>query len=93
MNKWNHKICENFEIFQQKYRGARYSLGYSPCPNLEDQTKILNLLNAKRIGVTLTETFQLIPEESTSAIVVHYPQAKHYLIGTDNWQPSTFMLK
>jgi len=66
------------DLFQQKYRGARYSLGYPACPNLEDQIKILNLLQADRMGVKLGETFQLWPEYSTSAFILHHPNAKQY---------------
>jgi len=68
------------EIFKHHYRGARYSFGYSSCPHLEDQVKILELLQAERIGVGLSETFQLIPEESTSAIVIHHPQASYFML-------------
>jgi len=65
-------------LIKQQYRGSRYSFGYPACPNLEDQDKILDLLEAKRIGVVLGEEFQLWPEESTSAIVVHHPNAKYF---------------
>jgi len=58
------------ELFQQKYRSKRYSLGYPTCPNLADQQKILSLLRAERMGLTLTENDQLIPEASTTAIIV-----------------------
>jgi len=66
------------EMIKQHYRGSRYSFGYPACPNLADQDKILELLDAKRIGVTLGESDQLWPEESTSAIVVHHPMAKYF---------------
>jgi len=66
------------ELFKQKYRGSRYSFGYPACPNLADQDKILALLDAERIGVTLGDQDQLWPEASTSAIVVHHPQAKYF---------------
>ncbi|CAN5372703.1 methionine synthase [soil metagenome] len=65
-------------IFQQKYRGSRYSFGYPACPNLEDRTKLLELLDPAEIGVVLTENFMLIPEQSTDAIVAHHPQAKYF---------------
>jgi 5-methyltetrahydrofolate--homocysteine methyltransferase len=58
-------------------RGKRYSFGYPACPNLEDQKKLFELVPAPEIGVSLTETFQLVPEQSTSAIIVHHPQAKY----------------
>lgn len=64
------------ELKLPKNQGVRFSLGYSACPNLEDQQKILILLDAKRIGVSLSETFQLIPEETTSAMILHHPQSK-----------------
>jgi 5-methyltetrahydrofolate--homocysteine methyltransferase len=65
-------------LFQQKYRGSRYSFGYPACPNLEDRTKILELLDPAEIGVVLTESFMLSPEQSTDAIVAHHPQAKYF---------------
>ena len=66
------------EIFRQGYRGSRYSFGYPACPDLEDQTKIVELLAPERIGVSLSEEFQLHPEQSTSAVVVHHPEAKYF---------------
>jgi len=66
------------DIFRQGYRGSRYSFGYPACPDLEDQTKVVELLNPDRIGVKLSEEFQLHPEQSTSAIVVHHPEAKYF---------------
>ena len=68
------------EVFRQGYQGSRYSFGYPACPNLEDHTKLFKLLPADKIGVTLTEEFQLVPEQSTSAIVVHHPRAKYFNI-------------
>jgi 5-methyltetrahydrofolate--homocysteine methyltransferase len=65
-------------ILKQRYRGERYSFGYPACPNLEDQTKIVALLQPERIGVTLSEEYQLHPEQSTSAIVVHHPEATYF---------------
>jgi 5-methyltetrahydrofolate--homocysteine methyltransferase len=66
------------KLFQQKYRGSRYSFGYPACPNLEDRTMIVELLRPDEIGVTLTENFMLTPEQSTDAIVAHHPQAKYF---------------
>jgi 5-methyltetrahydrofolate--homocysteine methyltransferase len=66
------------EIFRQGYRGSRYSFGYPACPDLEDRAKIVELLRPDRIGVRLSEEFQLHPEQSTSAIVVHHPEAKYF---------------
>jgi len=65
-------------LFRQEYRGSRYSFGYPACPNLEDQAKLFELLQPERIGVALSEEFQLEPEQSTSAIIVHHPEAKYF---------------
>ncbi|MFQ5954855.1 MAG: methionine synthase [Kiloniellales bacterium] len=67
-------------LLRQGYRGSRYSFGYPACPRLEDQTQILGLLDAGRIGVSLSEEFQLHPEQSTSAIVLHHPAAKYFSV-------------
>jgi len=67
-------------LLQQGYRGSRYSFGYPACPNLEDQEQILDLLGAGRIGLSLSEGYQLHPEQSTSAIVLHHPQAKYFSV-------------
>ncbi|MFF5765420.1 methionine synthase [Streptomyces tanashiensis] len=70
---------ENVEdMFALKYRGARFSLGYGACPDLEDRAKIADLLRPERIGVHLSEEFQLHPEQSTDAIVIHHPEAKYF---------------
>ncbi|WP_418154658.1 methionine synthase [Actinoalloteichus caeruleus] len=66
------------EFFRLGYRGARFSLGYGACPNLEDRAKIAALLEPERIGVTLSEEFQLHPEQSTDALVAHHPEAKYF---------------
>ncbi|WP_285487954.1 methionine synthase [Amycolatopsis taiwanensis] len=66
------------EFFKLGYRGARFSLGYGACPNLEDRAKIVDLLEPERIGVKLSEEFQLHPEQSTDAIVCHHPEAKYF---------------
>ena len=65
-------------MFKQRYQGSRYSFGYPACPRLEDQVKLWSLLRPERIGVTLSESFQLDPEQSTTAIVVHHQQAKYF---------------
>lgn len=67
-------------MFSAKYQGSRYSFGYPACPNLEDQAKLFELLNPEQIGIELTEEFMLAPEQSTSAIVLHHPQAKYFNI-------------
>lgn len=66
------------DMFALKYRGARFSLGYGACPDLEDRAKIAELLEPERIGVKLSEEFQLHPEQSTDAIVIHHPEAKYF---------------
>lgn len=65
-------------ILNQEYRGSRYSFGYPACPSLEDQVQLCELLDPERIGVELSEEFQLHPEQSTSAIIVHHPEAKYF---------------
>ena len=66
------------EILDQGYRGSRYSFGYPACPDLEQQKQLCELLEPERIGVLLSEEFQLHPEQSTSAIIVHHPEAKYF---------------
>jgi 5-methyltetrahydrofolate--homocysteine methyltransferase len=68
------------KLFHQAYQGSRFSFGYPACPNLEDQVKLFELLDPSRIDVELTEEFQLDPEQSTSAIIVHHPEAKYFSI-------------
>ena len=64
----------------QQYRGSRYSWGYPACPDLDDQAKVAELLEIDRIGVALTEEFHLVPEQSTSAIIVPHPEAKYFVV-------------
>ena len=68
------------KMLAQSYRGSRYSFGYPACPKLEDQAPLLSLLGAERIGVDLSDEFQLHPEQSTSAIVVLNPRAKYFSV-------------
>ncbi|HET6605205.1 MAG TPA: methionine synthase [Rhodopila sp.] len=68
------------KMLAQGYHGSRYSFGYPACPKLEDQTSILSLLGSERIGVSLSDEFQLHPEQSTSAIVVLNPRAKYFSV-------------
>jgi 5-methyltetrahydrofolate--homocysteine methyltransferase len=68
------------ELFRQGYQGSRFSFGYPACPNLEDQAKLFELLDPARIDVELTEEFQLEPEQSTSAIIIHHPEARYFSI-------------
>ncbi|WP_423835107.1 methionine synthase [Streptomyces manipurensis] len=65
-------------MFRTEYQGCRYSLGYPACPDLEDRAKIADLLQPERIGVELSEEFQLHPEQSTDAIVLHHPEASYF---------------
>ncbi len=68
------------KLLQQEYRGGRYSFGYPACPKLEDQAPLLKLLGAERIGVEISDEWQLHPEQSTSAIVLHHPRAKYFTV-------------
>ncbi len=68
------------ELFRQKYQGSRYSFGYPACPELKDQELIFELLDAESEGITLTEEYQIVPEQSTSAIIVHHPKAKYFSV-------------
>jgi 5-methyltetrahydrofolate--homocysteine methyltransferase len=88
---WHKRIREELSIagadapevaklFHQAYQGSRFSFGYPACPNLEDQVKLFELLKPSRIDVELTEEFQLDPEQSTSAIIIHHPEAKYFSI-------------
>jgi 5-methyltetrahydrofolate--homocysteine methyltransferase len=87
---WHHRIREEWGfvdqdgpdvagLFRQQYRGGRYSWGYPACPDLEDQAKLVDLLDLGAIDVALTEEFMLDPEQSTSAIICHHPQAKYFI--------------
>ncbi|MFN2415542.1 MAG: vitamin B12 dependent-methionine synthase activation domain-containing protein, partial [Pyrinomonadaceae bacterium] len=68
------------KLFHQGYQGSRFSFGYPACPDLEEQTKLFELLGPERIGVELSEEFQLVPEQSTSAIIAHHEEAKYFSI-------------
>ena len=65
-------------LLRTDYRGCRYAFGYPACPDLEDRAKVVDLLGAERIGVQLSEEFQLVPEQATDAIVVHHPEASYF---------------
>jgi 5-methyltetrahydrofolate--homocysteine methyltransferase len=88
---WHKKIREELgiagrdaqdlrKLFAQGYQGSRYSFGYPACPNLEDQVKLFALLHPERIGVELTEEYQLVPEQSTSALIAHHPEARYFTV-------------
>lgn len=68
------------KLFHQGYQGSRFSFGYPACPNLEDQVKLFELIEPARIDVELSEEFQLVPEQSTSAIIVHHEEAKYFSV-------------
>ncbi len=70
------------KLFTQQYRGSRYSFGYPACPDMSDQEKLFRLIRPERIGCVLTENWQIVPEQSTSAIVVHHPEAKYFAVET-----------
>jgi 5-methyltetrahydrofolate--homocysteine methyltransferase len=87
---WHHRIREELGfahedgptltgLFRQQYRGGRYSWGYPACPDLTDNAKVANLLGADRIGVSVSEGFQLHPEQTTDAIICHHPRAKYFI--------------
>ena len=87
---WHHRIREELGfaqedgptltgLFRQQYRGGRYSWGYPACPDLNDNAKVVELLGGDRIGVTVSEGFQLHPEQTTDAIVCHHPEAKYFV--------------
>jgi 5-methyltetrahydrofolate--homocysteine methyltransferase len=92
---WHHRIREEWGfvgedgpnlagLFRQQYRGGRYSWGYPACPDLEDNEKVLALLGGERIGLVCDEDtgYQYQPEQTTSAIICHHPQAKYFVAGT-----------
>jgi 5-methyltetrahydrofolate--homocysteine methyltransferase len=66
------------DFFKVKFRGCRYAAGYPACPDLEDRAKIVRLLKPERIGVILSEEFQLVPEQATDALIVHHPDASYF---------------
>ena len=72
--------AEMDKLLKQNYHGSRYSFGYPACPNVEDQKQLLALLGADKVGITLSDEFQLEPEQSTSAIVCLHPQAKYFTV-------------
>jgi 5-methyltetrahydrofolate--homocysteine methyltransferase len=67
-------------MFKLDYRGARFSLGYPACPEMEDRRKVVELLKPERVGVTLSEELMLYPEQSTDAMVFHHPEAKYFSV-------------
>jgi 5-methyltetrahydrofolate--homocysteine methyltransferase len=66
-------------LFRQQYRGGRYSWGYPACPDLTDNAKVAALLESERIGVSVSEGFQLHPEQTTDAIICHHPKSKYFI--------------
>ena len=78
--EWTNRIIRQ-GLGIEEPRGKRYSWGYPACPDLDEHAKLFQILPAEEIGVTLTSAFQLVPEQSTAAIVVHHPQATYFSIG------------
>ncbi len=87
---WHHRIREELGfadqdgppldvLLRQGYRGGRYSWGYPACPELTDNEKVVELLGGDRIGVTVSEGFQMEPEQTTDAIICHHPAAKYFV--------------
>ena len=89
---WHHRIREEWGfvdedgpslggLFRQQYRGGRYSSGYPACPDLEDNATVARLLGAERLGIEVTEEtgWQYHPEQTTSALICHHPQAKYFV--------------
>jgi 5-methyltetrahydrofolate--homocysteine methyltransferase len=87
---WHHRIRQELGfahedgptlsgLFRQQYRGGRYSWGYPACPDLTDNAKVVELLGGERIGVEVSEGFQLHPEQTTDALICHHPQAKYFV--------------
>jgi 5-methyltetrahydrofolate--homocysteine methyltransferase len=70
------------ELFACRYQGCRYSFGYPACPDLADEEKLFALLDPSRIGCALTESYFITPEQSTSAMIVHHPQARYFNVDT-----------
>jgi 5-methyltetrahydrofolate--homocysteine methyltransferase len=68
------------DFFRLGYRGARFSFGYAACPDLEERAKVMRLLAPERIGVEMSEGYQLTPEQATDALVVHHPEAKYFSV-------------
>jgi 5-methyltetrahydrofolate--homocysteine methyltransferase len=77
--EWLHRRV-NAELGIPREQGRRYSWGYPACPDLEDHRRVFEILPAHKIGVSLTEAYQLVPEQSTAAIVFHHPQARYFAV-------------
>ncbi len=79
MASWlNEKIKEELHISGKG--GLRYSWGYPSCPDVGQHTLVWKLLGPEKIGMTLTESGQIVPEQSTAAIVVHHPEAEYFVL-------------
>ncbi|MEW6720214.1 MAG: methionine synthase [Thermodesulfobacteriota bacterium] len=77
---WHELMRRELGFPGREYRGSRYGFGYASCPDLSGHAQLFELLAAGGIGVALTETMEMVPEQSTSAIVVHHPQAKYFAV-------------
>jgi len=80
MGIFEEKAIDMQGLITQKYRGSRYSFGYPACPDMSLQKIMFDILKPEEIGVTLTEEMEMVPEQSTSAIVIHHPQAKYFAV-------------
>lgn len=70
--------CCMEDFFDLQYRGARFSFGYGSCPDMEDRRALVDMLEAEKLGVVLSEELQLHPEQSTDAFVLYHPEAKYF---------------
>jgi 5-methyltetrahydrofolate--homocysteine methyltransferase len=78
--EWLHRRVRR-ELGLEQGAGKRYSWGYGACPDLDDHTQVFKLLPAESaLGMNLTSAFQLVPEQSTAAIIIHHPEAKYYTV-------------
>ena len=68
------------DLFRGRYRGARFSYGYPACPQMTDQSHLLRLLGAERVGLRMDDDEQMHPEQSTAALVLHHPQARYFKV-------------
>lgn len=78
LNIHQSDAAEIKKLFQQGYQGSRYSFGYPACPNLGDNAKVFEIFKPERIGIELTEEYQMVPEQTTNAIIIHHPEAKYF---------------
>jgi 5-methyltetrahydrofolate--homocysteine methyltransferase len=86
--EWMHRTIRH-ELGVPAGQGTRYTWGYGACPDLEDHAQLFKILPAEQsLGMQLTSAFQLIPEQSTAAIIIHHPQAKYYAVRAEGGAPA-----